>query len=318
MLTKFIKPRVQMNRALLSNEAVNSYGFRVLTAGIDLSRYLMNPVITDQHDKDDMSVGKMTDLQVDGTDLTGMPEFDIDDPKGKLLHNKYEKGYMNGFSVGLRPVTWSDSEEYKLKGQDGPTLIESELIEVASATVPSNKFAVILYDNDGKILKLSFHKKSENMKKLALMLKLSENSTEAEIQGKIEEIQAESAAKDAQIVALTAENTTLKEAELKKASAAFEVKLSDKTYNLSDEQKENLRKLAKQDIELADKLLSNMPKVVNLHKVPDTEKPKSKYEGKTFKELQKEAPGYLAELKVNDYAAFEALYEAEFGNKPKQ
>ncbi len=304
-------------KAVLSDETVNSYGFIVLTTGIDLSRYLKNPVITDQHEKDEMSVGKMTELTIEGTQLTGVPEFDIADPKGEALNRKYEKGYMNGFSVGLRPIEWNEVEDL-MTGQTIITLVKSELIEIAAATVPSNRNAVTLIDETGNILNLSFNPKNKNMKKLALMLMLSEAATEAELEGKIADVLASNAESAAKIAELLKENKELKLAEANKRMAAFELKLSDKKKLLSEAQKTKFRKIAETDIELSEGLLDEMPEVKTLHDVP-AGKVAGKYEGKTFSQVSKEKDGqaYLEALKLNDYEAFATLYENEFGKRPR-
>lgn len=73
-------------RFLLSNEKLNSHGFRVITSGIDLTNFKKNPVMYWLHvyPKDDGSekglpIGFWDDIEVNGTELTGVPVFDDSD-----------------------------------------------------------------------------------------------------------------------------------------------------------------------------------------------------------------------------------------------
>lgn len=186
-------------KVIFSTEDLNSYGFWVLTLGIMLDRFIKNPVLTLNHDTWNMSVGKINDIRIENGQLVGEVEFDEGDDVGKELKRKYEKGYMNGFSVGIKVLTWSEDPMYIKEGQSRATVVKSELMEIAAATVPSNSNAVKLYDADGKILNLSANgigeilpqiKKGNNMKQIALSLGLPETATEKEINDKIAELKA--------------------------------------------------------------------------------------------------------------------------------
>jgi len=297
-------------KAIFSTQDVNSYNFRVITAGIILSRYLKNPVITFAHKTSEMAVGKALGIAVEGTNLVGDVEFDLEDEDGKKLDRKYNQGYMNGFSVGLRPIKFNWEKEV-------PELEESELIEIAAATVPSNENAISLYNEKDEIVNLSYFKKPENnMKKIALLLGLADAATEAEIENAIQAMKAELAIKESETKTLSVQLQTLKDAEKADKTKRLEMALANPKKNLSDTQKADYKKLAENDIDTVINVVNNLPEAVKLHTIPG-EKSTNKYEGKTFSQLQKEAPAYLAELKANDYGAFAALYEGEFGKKPK-
>jgi HK97 family phage prohead protease len=186
-------------KVVLSTEDLNSYGFWVVTSGIALERFKKNPVVTLNHDSWSMSVGKINDIRIEYGQLVGEVEFDEMDEKGKELKRKYEKGYMNGFSIGIRPLTWSEDTEYIKEGQTRATAVKSELMEIAAATVPSNSNAVRLYDENGTIVNLSANslgtiipeiKKENKMKEIALSLGLSADATTEQINAKIAELTA--------------------------------------------------------------------------------------------------------------------------------
>ena len=70
-----------MKEAIISTERINSYGSRVLTAGIDLTQYEKNPIVLYMHRrgrKEDMPIGIMTNLRVENGILYGTPKF-VDD-----------------------------------------------------------------------------------------------------------------------------------------------------------------------------------------------------------------------------------------------
>ena len=299
----------------LSTEDVNSYGFWVLTAGIDLTRYEMNPVITVMHKKKRLSVGKMTNLRVENNILTGEPEFDNDDKIGAALARKYEKGYMNGFSVSLKPITFTNDKQFVKPGQFTETLISSELIEVAAATVPSNAYAVRLSDMNNNeinlsadIPKLNTQKKMDE--KTLIELGLESNSTENDVLLKVKELKAENSDLKAQKLAFeTVEN--------ERKNREFEELLSNPQKAFTDEQKTNFRELAAKDRELAVKAVRLTPDVKSLHTVPNSESDKGGQENLSFSELQKTNPQKLAELKANNTEEFRRLYVKEFGKEPK-
>ena len=62
-------------RVRITNESVNSYGFRVLTSGIDLEQYRRNPVLLYMHERGNV-IGYVKDLQVENGEVTGELVFD--------------------------------------------------------------------------------------------------------------------------------------------------------------------------------------------------------------------------------------------------
>jgi HK97 family phage prohead protease len=255
-------------KVILSTEDINSYGFWVLTAGIILNRFKKNPVVTLNHDKWNMSVGKINNIRVEGTQLVGEIEFDEEDEKGKELKRKYEKGYMNGFSIGIRVLTWSEDKKHLKEGQIRATAMKSELMEIAAATVPSNGSAVTLYDADGEVINLSAEslkniipeiKKTDNkMKEIALSLGLPENATEQEINAKIAELKAKQEQQSA-----TPDTKSL---------AAMFLGLGVARGVITDENKADFEKLYGLDAELAVKMVD----IVANKKVTTQEKPEEK------------------------------------------
>ena len=69
-----------MKEVIISTEAVNSYGSRVLTAGIDLSQYERNPVLLWMHrrcwEPGAMPIGKVENLRIEDGKLIGQAAGD--------------------------------------------------------------------------------------------------------------------------------------------------------------------------------------------------------------------------------------------------
>lgn len=132
----------EKNRFILNDEAaVNSYGFRILTSGIDLMRFKKNPVCLNQHTNDTAGVlGKWSDLRVEDGRLSAAPEFDTEEPTGKEVVRKVAKGIIKGCSMGI------GFEREHLKKVNGAWVLEKcELYEASIVAIPSNANAVRLY-----------------------------------------------------------------------------------------------------------------------------------------------------------------------------
>jgi phage head maturation protease len=298
-----------MPKATFSTEDINSFGFRVRTSGIKLDRYLKNPVLTFGHDTNKMSVGKAIALAVANNNLVGDVEFDLEDEIGKSLDRKYNKGYMCGFSIGVRVITFNWDKEV-------PELEESELLEIAAATVPSNENAVTLFNEKGEMVELSYFNKKTNlkdMKKIAILLGLAYDATEAEIEKAIVDLKALLAAKEAEAKNLSAQIQIVKDVEKADKNKRLDLALNNPKKNLSDEQKANYKKLAESDVDTVISIVNALTDAVKLHTIPGV-KTQGKFEGKTFDDLHKS--GMLAELKASDFEAYADLYEAKYHKRP--
>ncbi|WP_295795166.1 hypothetical protein [Mucilaginibacter sp.] len=156
--------RKSSKRLIISTEAINSFGFRVLTSGIDLSQYRLNPILlwmhvrTNGNSKDQiLPLGFVSDLEVNGTELSGIPNFDDTDEFAMKIYNKVENGTIRMCSPGLLPLEQSDAPAMMMPGQTLPTVVKSVMIEVSIADIGSNPnaLAVELYDIAGHSIKLS-------------------------------------------------------------------------------------------------------------------------------------------------------------------
>lgn len=171
-----------MKEAIISTERVNSYGSRVITAGIDYSQYEKNPILLFMHRrgrKEDMPIGIMTNLRVENGVLYGTPKFDDDTEDERNISKKWERGTLRMLSAGLDVLEWSEDPALLLQGQTRPTVTKSKLIEVSVVDIGSNDDAlqVGLY-HEGKLLTLAAGEESDHLPLLSAATPATEEETE--------------------------------------------------------------------------------------------------------------------------------------------
>jgi hypothetical protein len=124
----------------------NSYGFSIVTEGIDLTRFAKNPVMLSDHYNSNWNVmGKWNDFTKAGSVLSGFPDFDMEDQYAAELAGKVERGYINACSMGII----FDRENLVLMAGK-LVLTKCELVEVSIVPVPSNANSVRLFNLEGK------------------------------------------------------------------------------------------------------------------------------------------------------------------------
>lgn len=193
---------------IVNDESVlNDYGFRVMTAGIDIKQYKRNPIVLWYHkrpnqwnnDKEDLlPIGKSIKLWKEDGKLLADIEFDEKDEFANKIESKIDGGFIRMCSPGLNPVTVSEEARYLLSGQTRSTLVKSELIEISIADIGSNQNALKLYNDNMEVITLSKggdndtvpllskQQKSETknnfkMKKIAIKLGLDPEASEDSI-----------------------------------------------------------------------------------------------------------------------------------------
>lgn len=138
----------------------NSYGFRILTAGISLKRFKNNPMMLDQHYNSTSGVlGKWENVIVDKSLLLGEPLFDLEDDVALKISKKVDATFINSCSMG---ITFK-REDLKIIGEE-LIMTKCELYECSIVAVPSNANSIRLYADSGELLK------DEDVKQLCLSL----------------------------------------------------------------------------------------------------------------------------------------------------
>lgn len=130
---------------ILSDESVNSYGFRVLTDGIRMERFEKNPVMLYMHETGNEVIGRWENLRKEGDKLLADAVFDESGELGLKIKTKVDNNFLRAVSIGLQPVGCE-----VIAGIDAVT--DCELIEASIVAIPSNQNAVRLYNKKGEIV----------------------------------------------------------------------------------------------------------------------------------------------------------------------
>ena len=205
-------------RVRITNERLNSYGFRVLTAGVDISQYERNPVLLYMHERGKV-IGVIKDLKVENGEISGELFFDEATDLSRQCKKQFEAGSLRMVSAGLDPLDTSTAKELLVDGQTRPTVTRSKLVEVSLVDIGANDDAIVMkcdgtrieLGKDGDCLLPLLNNKPNNekemdLKAIALKLGLAETADENAVLEKIGGLQ-----KDAgEAVSLRQENDTLK------------------------------------------------------------------------------------------------------------
>ena len=149
-----------MNKTfVISDESKNSYDLRIITSGIDTTRFLKNPVMFYMHDRTLGVIGRWENLRIEGVRLLADPVFDESDELAVKIKRKVESGFIKSASIGI------SIDEKNI--QDG-IVYSCSLKECSIVDIPSNENALALYDKDDRII--------ENPQQFILNLKLGDNN----------------------------------------------------------------------------------------------------------------------------------------------
>lgn len=303
-------------RVRITNESVNSYGFRVLTSGIDLEQYRRNPVLLYMHERGNV-IGYVKDLQVENGEVTGELVFDEASELSIRCKKQFEVGSLRMVSVGLDPKETSGAPELLLEGQTRPTVTKSKLVEVSLVDIGANDDAIRMY-NEGTAIELGkdgncllpllsnnpINQTTMDLKKLALQLGLPETADEATILAKIAELQKEAGAS----VTLKAENDKLKLAGI--------ITLVDKAITekkITVENKEHFLNLGKTiGAEELEKTLAAMSPNVKLSGIINHQGGSPAQQG-SYTKLSEVPEAELLTMRQSDPATYKRLFKAEYG-----
>lgn len=303
-------------RVRITNESVNSYGFRVLTSGIDLEQYRRNPVLLYMHERGNV-IGYVKDLQVENGEVTGELVFDEASELSIRCKKQFEVGSLRMVSVGLDPKETSGAPELLLEGQTRPTVTKSKLVEVSLVDIGANDDAIRMY-NEGTAIELGkdgncllpllsnnpINQTTMDLKKLALQLGLPETADEATVLAKIAELQKEAGAS----VTLKAENDKLKLAGI---TTLVDKAITEKKITV--ENKEHFLNLGKTiGAEELEKTLAAMSPNVKLSGIINHHGGSPAQQG-SYTKLSEVPEAELLTMRQSDPATYKRLFKAEYG-----
>ncbi|MCM1035542.1 MAG: HK97 family phage prohead protease [Paludibacter sp.] len=306
---------------IISNSTLNSYGFRVLTSGIDLTQYQRNPILLWMHMRpwrgttdEVMPLGRIENLRIEGDNLIGTPVFDDQDEFAQKVKAKWDAGILKMVSAGLDVIEQSDAPEVLVQGQRRATVTKCKLREVSIVDMGANDDALVLYEN-GKMIKLSDTEgidtiqpikqqlNTYQMKAIALKLGLAEHASEAEVLTAIGNLQAEAASS----VELRSEIEQQKEDAIVGA-----VDHAIQLQRITTDKKDHFVSLGKQvGLETLQKTLELMHPAVRPSSIIEPTSIDSGY--KTLRDVPSDK---IAQLRAENSALYNQLYKAEYGIAP--
>lgn len=303
-------------RVRITNDRLNSYGTRVLTAGMDVEQYKRNPVLLYMHERGNV-IGYVKDLEVEDGEVTGELMFDEASELSVRCKKQWEFGSLKMVSAGLDILETSEDAELLVQGQTCPTITKSKLFEVSLVDVGANDDAIVLQKDGRKITlgkdsecplpMLNNNKKQKQMeqKQYALQLGLPETATEVEIAAKIREL---TAAKQ--------ENETLrKEKEtltLASITAVVEKAVGEK--RIGAEKKEEFVNLGKEiGQKKLERIISAMSPQMKLSAVIGHQGGTAPEGTAAYKKLSDVPQGELLTLRKEQPEEYKRLYKAEYG-----
>lgn len=317
--------------AVITTSRLNSYGFRVLTEGVDIEQYEKNPVLLWMHTRpmrgttdEVLPLGRMENLRVEGDALIGTPVFDMNDEFARKVADKWEQGILRMVSAELTVMEESNAPEHLVAGQVFATVTKSRLREVSIVDIGANDDALALYSEDrlidlkadgelGNILSLVSKAEEKTvepinnnatMKTIALRLGLAESATLEQIVAAIETLQNDNRA-------LRHER---EEAQNRSITLAVEQAIAD--GKITADKKQHFVELGqKAGLEALGETLKLMSGAVRPTDVISPTAPKpTDGEWKTLREVPVHE---LSTLRAEHPETYRKLYAAEYGRNPE-
>ena len=305
-------------RVRISNESLNSYGTRVLTAGMNVDQYNRNPVLLYMHERGQV-IGYVKDLKVEGDEVTGELMFDEATELSRRCKKQWEFGSLKMVSVGIDILELSEDPKHLVAGQTSPTISKSKLFEVSLVDIGANDDAIVL-QKDGKRIELGkdaarelplLHSNNNNnqkpkqmdQEKLALQLGLPKDADEATINATLAKLKADGA----EVETLRQERDTLRAARIETLvnAAIAEKKIGE------DKKQQFLDLGGKIGADELKQTFDAMSPQVKLSNIVGGGAPAGGHA--EYKKLSDVPSDELAKLREQNPAQYKKLYKAEYG-----
>lgn len=334
-------------RFILSNSQLNSYGFRLLTEGAELTDFKSNPIMLWMHNRafrgtsdEVLPLGYWDDIKIEGDEISAVPFFDDNDEYAMKIYHKVENGTLRTCSTGAIPIETSEDPIHLLPGQTHASVTRWKMKEASITDIGANPgaLAVALYDQQDNLLTLSENSidtiipeiNNAKMKIITLKadevsakLKLGDNATSEEVVAAIENMLQLAADLKTSNQTLETTNTTLTtEVETLKKTAMGQkittlVDGAIAARKISPSSKEHFVKLAEGDFDSVETLLNEMPSAPTVQAAVQANLKAGTVElaDKSWDELHKS--GQLETLKLNDPASYVRICKEKFGKELK-
>jgi hypothetical protein len=287
----------------ITDDSVNVYGYRCLTAGYMLDEVKKNPIGyylhgTEEYPREAGVLVRWEDFRIDSDKVYAKPCINLSHPRGQRTVDEVESGFLNAASVGkITVIEASEDSSLMLSGQESPTLTKWFSREISLVDIPGNYSALAnLYDIDNKELNLSDLKNftikntmSNTLDAAKILAALNlKDGNETEVVTAINNLVGKANKSDEYKKSLDTKETELKD--LKAESVKKQVEdLIDKGKTDKKLTNELATKLAVTHAEKPEELkdlIDLMPAQVSVtDRIKDGDKELEKYQGKTWDDL---------------------------------
>jgi hypothetical protein len=319
---------------VLHDETVNTYGFRMLTSGVNLEEFRKNPVMLLNHNDYGLPIGRWENIRVDGTRILADAVFDESDPQGSEIKRKVEGGFIRMASIGAwPPEEKSDAYDLMLPGQTLPTVTRWTVREASIVTIGANHNALVFYDREnnrpidlndrGNLVRLMDRNDKQpntprNMSALTGLLNLSDSANETEIASAVRTVIGDRDRLKAENATLTSaiDRLNQEKAASKKAEAVTLVDAAIKDGRLDAKGRDGVLALFDKDFDGAKGMLESIPRrnsvTGQIHRTAGVAM--ADLEGKSWDELDK--AGKLLDLKDSYPDVYAKKFKERFGVEP--
>ena len=326
---------------ILHDDSVNTYRFRMLTAGANLEEFKRNPVMFLQHNDYDLPIGRWENIRIEGSQILADAVFDEQDDQAMKVKGKVDRGFIRMASIGAwAPEEKTEDPAMMLPGQTGPTITKWTVREASIVAIGANHNAmrmrmydritgaqIDLSDTDAVIrLMDSTTKKTYDMINLKTILNLQDNASDADIEAAVQNLQQESESLKQTNTTLENENKRLKdeannaEAQRQQAQKTEAVQLVDAAVRdgrLDASGKDAFVALFDADFEKAKATLNAIPKVKSVvSQIEEQQVELKDFVSKSWDELDR--AGLLPRLKDAAPEIYAQKFKAEFGVEPNK
>lgn len=216
------------HKFIVNTEIVNSYGYRVITDGIDTTQYLRNPVVLYMHDRYNSDergsevIGRCIGLTKENDQMIAEVEFDMQDEFAAKIAGKVERGFIRMCSLYADVIETSTDPEMIVPGQFLETVTKCKMIELSIADIGGLDDALKL-SRDGKTIKLKHidqanqviqnNQNDMELKTIALALGMDAGSNESAVLGQVQSLKLAKEAAEGKVTKLEKEISDAQDAD---------------------------------------------------------------------------------------------------------
>ncbi len=183
---------------IVNTENVNSYGYRIITEGINVTQYEINPVVLFMHNRSngypatgDEVIGRAR-LAKEGNQLIAYITFDTENDFASKIEKKVKGDFIRMCSMYADIIEASSDESLVLPGQKYETITKCKLIEISIVDIGGNDDAIRLSASGTapkiKLLNQKSENKMSEFKTIALALGKPADASETDLLKTVDEL----------------------------------------------------------------------------------------------------------------------------------